>query len=181
MYGIIICNEKYVYYYYFLINFYWNIVALGFPGGASGKESKSESCSVVSYSLRPHGLYSYHARILQWVAFPFSRGSFQPRDRTQVSCTAGGFFTRWATREAPSANAGDTGDSGSIPELGRSHGEGNCNPLQNSCLENPLDRGGWWATFHRVRKSRKSLKRLSAAQHSCFTMLCQCLLLGELN
>jgi len=43
------------------------------------------------------------------------------------------------------ANAGDTGDSGSIPESGRSPGEGNGNPLQYSCLENPMDRGAWWA------------------------------------
>ena len=41
------------------------------------------------------------ARILEWVAFPFSRGSSQPRDQTQVSRIAGGFFTSWATREAP--------------------------------------------------------------------------------
>ena len=40
------------------------------------------------------------ARILEWVAYPFSRGSSQPRDQTQVSCIAGGFFTSWATREA---------------------------------------------------------------------------------
>ena len=40
------------------------------------------------------------ARILEWVAFPFSRGSSQPRDQTQVSRTTGRFFTRWATREA---------------------------------------------------------------------------------
>ena len=40
------------------------------------------------------------ARILEWVAFPFSRGSYQPRDQTQVSHIAGGFFTSWATREA---------------------------------------------------------------------------------
>ena len=40
------------------------------------------------------------ARILEWVAFPFSRGSSQPRDRTQVFCIAGGFFNSWATREA---------------------------------------------------------------------------------
>ena len=47
------------------------------------------------------------ARILEWVAFPFSRGSSQPRDQTQVSHIAGGFFTSWATREAqqyPEAN-----------------------------------------------------------------------------
>ena len=40
------------------------------------------------------------ARILEWVAFPFSRGSSQLRDQTQVSRIAGGFFTSWATREA---------------------------------------------------------------------------------
>ena len=45
-----------------------------------------------------HGLLQ--ARILEWVAFPFSRGSSQPRDQTQVSCFAGRFFTNWATREA---------------------------------------------------------------------------------
>ena len=46
-------------------------------------ESESEACSVVSDYLRPHGLYSpgiLQARILEWVAFPFSRGSSQPRD-----------------------------------------------------------------------------------------------------
>ena len=58
---------------------------------------ESESHSVVSYSLRPHG---YWTRILEWVAFPFSRGSSQPRDRTQVSRIAGGFFTSWATRKS---------------------------------------------------------------------------------
>ena len=64
----------------------------------------SESHSVVSDSLWPHGLYIVHgilqARILEWVAVPFSRGSSQPRDRTQVSRIAGGFFTTWAIREA---------------------------------------------------------------------------------
>ena len=43
-----------------------------------------------------HGILQ--ARILEWVAFPFSRGFSQPRDWTQVSCTEGGFFTSWATR-----------------------------------------------------------------------------------
>ena len=59
-----------------------------------------DSCSVVSDSLWPHGILQ--ARILEWVAFPFSRGSSQPRDQTQVSHIAGGFFTSWATREAQS-------------------------------------------------------------------------------
>ena len=52
-----------------------------------------------------------------------------------------------------SANTGDLRDTGSIPGLGRSPGEGNGNPLQYSCLENPMDRGAWWATVHGVTKS----------------------------
>ena len=56
------------------------------------------------------------------------------------------------------ANAGDIRDVGSIPGLGRSPGEGNSNPLQYSCLENPMDIGAWRATVHRVAKSRTQLK-----------------------
>ena len=106
--------------------------------------SESESRSVVSDSLQPHGLYSpwnspgqktgvdnlsllqgifptqglnpglphcrqilYQLshkgspRILEWVAYPFSRRSSWPRNRTRVSCIAGGFFTNWVIREAP--------------------------------------------------------------------------------
>ena len=54
-------------------------------------------------------------------------------------------------------NSGDTGDMGSIPGLGRSPGERNGNPLQYSCLGNPMDRGAWWATVHGVKKSQKQL------------------------
>jgi len=59
------------------------------------------------------------ARILEWVAFPFSRGSSQPRDRTQVSCIAGGFFTSWATIDGKKKN-----DSLQVLSLG----------LKNSCM-----------------------------------------------
>ena len=51
------------------------------------------------------------------------------------------------------ANAGDIRDAGSVPRSGRSPGEGNGTPLQYSCLENPTDRGAWWATVHKVAKS----------------------------
>ena len=54
-------------------------------------------CDPMDYTV--HGILQ--ARILDWVAFPFSRGSSQPRDQTQVSRIAGGFFTSWVTREAP--------------------------------------------------------------------------------
>ena len=61
----------------------------------------------------------------------------------------------------PPANAGDERDVGSIPESGRSPGEGHGNPLQYFCLENPMDRGAWWATVHGVTQSWTQLKRLS--------------------
>ena len=60
----------------------------------------------------------------------------------------------------PPANAGDIRDLGWILELGRSPQRGHGNPLQNSCLENPMDRGAWWATVHRVYKETR-LKQLS--------------------
>ena len=52
------------------------------------------------------------------------------------------------------ASAYNEGDLGSIPGLGRSPGEGNGNPLQYSCLENPMDEEAWWAIVHEVTKSR---------------------------
>ena len=54
----------------------------------------------------------------------------------------------------PFANAGGTRDAGLIPKLGRSPGEGNGNPLQYSCLENPMDRVAWQSIVHGVTKSR---------------------------
>ena len=57
----------------------------------------------------------------------------------------------------PAANAGDTRDMGLIPGLGRSPGEGNGNPLQYSCLENPMDRGAWWAVVLGVANSQTQL------------------------
>ena len=49
-------------------------------------------------------------------------------------------------------SACNTGDSGSVPGLGRSPREGNGYPLHYSCLENPMDRGAWWASVHEVAK-----------------------------
>ena len=54
----------------------------------------------------------------------------------------------------PSANAGDVRDVGSISGSERSPGGGHGDPLQYSCLENPMDRGAWQATVHRVAKNR---------------------------
>ena len=60
------------------------------------------------------------------------------------------------------ASARNAGDLGSIPGLGRSPGEGNGNPLQYSCLENPMDRGAWWATVQGVAKSRTRLSNFTS-------------------
>ena len=54
-------------------------------------------CRQILYQLS----YQGSPRILEWVAYPFSSGSSQPRNWTGVTCIAGGFFTNWATREAP--------------------------------------------------------------------------------
>ena len=66
----------------------------------------------------------------------------------------------------PPAIAGDIRDADSVLGLGRSPEEGKGNPLQYSCLENPMDRAAWWATVHGVTKSQTRLKQLSTAQSS---------------
>ena len=73
----------------------------------------------------------------------------------------GGVFQVELVVKNPLAKAGDIRDTDSIPGLGRSPGWGHGNPLQYSCLENPMDRGPWWATVHRVAKSWTRLKPLS--------------------
>ena len=65
----------------------------------------------------------------------------------------------------PPANAGDERNQGSMPESGRSPGEGNGSPLQYSCLENPMDSGAWWAPSH------KDLDTTEATYHDVSTTL----------
>ena len=69
-----------------------------------------------------------------------------------VHVLVGGFPDGSAIKNLP-ADARDTGDTGSVPGLGRFPRVGNGNTLQYSCLGNPIDRGPWWATLHRVAKS----------------------------
>ena len=63
-----------------------------------------------------------------------------------MDCQVLPWWFRWES-------ASNVGDPGSIPGSGRSAGEGNGNPLQYSCLENPMDRGAWWAIVHGIAKS----------------------------
>ena len=62
-------------------------------------------------------------------------------------------------------SACNMGDLGSIPGWGRSLGEGNGNPLQYSCLENPMDGGAWWTIVHGVAKSRTQLSNFTSLLH----------------
>ena len=80
-------------------------------------------------------LWRYPTRVLPWGL-----------TGKESSCSAGG-----------EGGAGGTGDASSIPGSGRLQGEGNGNPLQYSCLENPMNRGAWWAAVHRVAKNQKQL------------------------
>ena len=68
-------------------------------------------------------------------------------------------------------SACNAGDPGSVPRLGRFPGVGHGNPLQYSCLENSMDRGGWWATVHGVTKSLAQMSELIHTQQVMFKIL----------
>ena len=70
----------------------------------------------------------------------------------------GGGFQSGSSGKESACDAGDIRDLGLINELGRCPGGGHSNPLQYSYLENPMDRGAWWATVHGVPKNRARLK-----------------------
>ena len=102
-------------YYGFLLNSYmhkakdshwWPVPGIHLRPRESVKTLATQSCATLCSPMdcsppgsSVHGIFQ--ARILEWFAISFSRGSSQPRDWTQVSCTAGRFFTNWAPREAP--------------------------------------------------------------------------------
>ena len=131
----------------------WNsFVILDFPGGSDGKEPlcnagerKWKSLSRVWLFVTPWTIWSmgFSSQNTGVSRHSFSRGSSQPRVWTQISHTAGGFFTCQAPREA----------LGSIPGSTRSPGEGDGNPLQYSCLENPMVGEAWQAIVQGVGKN----------------------------
>ena len=71
---------------------------------------------------------------------------------------------RWLNGEEPACQCRKTGEANSVPGIGRSPEGGNGNPLQYSCLENPMDGGAWWATDHEVTKNQTWFR--DWAQHS---------------
>ena len=108
-------------------------------------------CSLPGSSV--HGILQ--ARVLEWGAIAFSEEYILlgPISVYPVLCW---FWASPTAQWIKRSNAGDTGDSGSIPGLGRSPGGGNGNPFQYSCLENPMDTGAWRATV-RVGMALRSI------------------------
>ena len=117
--------------------------------------------SVVSASLQPHG----QRRICPWDSPGKNSGvgshSFLYGISPNLGTEAGSPALMVPVVKNLPANSRDIKDTGSIPGPGRTPGGGHSNPLQYSWLENPMDRGAWWATIHRVTKSQTQLKRLS--------------------
>ena len=82
-------------------------------------------------------------------------------------------FPGGASGKEHACHAGDRRNMGSLFGLGRPPGGGHSNPLQYSCLENPMDRGAWWATVHWAVKSKTQLKQLG--MHRCIRVcVCVC-------
>ena len=86
---------------------------------------------------------------------------------TLLRCTR--LFPGGSVSKESACNAGDSGDAGSIPGLGGAPKEGNGNPLQYCCLENPMDKGAWWVTVHGVTKSWTQLSTTLVCMYKAVT------------
>ena len=125
----------------------WSIVATVSP--LKVKVKVAQSCPTLCDPMGHTVLGILQARILAWVAFPFSRGPSQPRNRTQVSCIAGGFFTSWAMKEAPATATAKSLQS--CPTL--------CDPIPGTLQARTL---GWVAiSFSSAWKWNVKVKSLS--------------------
>ena len=101
----------------------------------------------------------FQARILGQVDISYSRGSLRSREQNYIFCISCiGWWPDGTVVKNPPANAVDVG---SIPGLGKAPGGSHANPLQYSCLENPMDRGDCWATVHGGHKESDTTDWLS--------------------
>ena len=102
--------------------------------------------------------------------------AYQSARHIIISC----LFYYWASQvvlvvKNPSINAGNIRDTGSLPGSGRLPGGGHGNPFQYSGLENPTERGAWWAAVYRVAKSRTHLKQLSTHTDIIISVIFTCI------
>jgi len=153
----------------------WRIVGTGEPGGLPSMGSHRVGHDWSSSSIQ---FLSKEMMLLLKISFDHSLKNYLRHKHTKHNKRPLGkplaiyiYIPCWVAQlvKKPPANEGDARDTGSNPGSRRSPGEGHGNPLQYSCLGNPMDRGAWWATVHRVTKSHAPLKWLSTAQHIFMT------------
>ena len=106
--------------------------------------------------------FHFEAFLKGLVRLALHSDSFINKNKALKLCCDGGIcgqeaFPDGSEGRGSVCNAGDTGDTSSIPESGRSSGEGNGNPLQYSCLESPMDRRAWRAMVSGVKRSQTQL------------------------
>ena len=145
----------------------WRIPGTGEPGGLQSRVAQSwTQLNDFTFTFYSHTLekeMATHSSVLAWripgTGEPgglLSMGSHRVghglKRLSSSSNGSVGFPGGSVLKDLP-ANAGDTKDVGSFPVSGRSPGGGYGNPLQYSCLGNPMDRGTWWATVHGISKS----------------------------
>ena len=134
----------------------------------------SRLCDPINCSLQNSSVHGIlQERILEWVVISSSRGSSWPRDWTRISCISciAADSLPWSHQESPLR----------VCMYVYTHicmyvcvyiGEDNGTPVQYSCLENPMDRGAWWAAIYGVAQSRTRLKRLSSSSSSVCICMC---------
>ena len=136
-----------------------------------GSEKWQNKSMIVRNTRVTRPTHHSHMKSLIYGPEQVSQGSRFHRSLLVLVGTYTGFsLDRWASQLAQWVKnltaMQETGDARSIPGLGRSPGGRHGNPFRYSCLENPMDRGAWWATVHGVTKIQAQLKRLCACAHT---------------
>ena len=123
-------------------------------------ETRNEDMEIIRQMSLNQGLMIFK----KWTNYPYLLAVYASEILLLLTCFRASQVA--LVVKNPPANAGDLRNAGSIPGSGRFPGKGHGNPLQYSCLENPMDRGAWWVTVLGVTQSRTRLKRLSMAEHN---------------
>ena len=151
---------------FFFFKFYWSIVDLECYVRLR-YTAKWLSCVCVYTHTHVYIFFSTRGYYRYWIYFPvLYRFLLVIYFVYSSMCVLG--LPRWLSGKESAWNARDTGGTGLIPGSGRSLGGGHGNPLQYSCLENPMDRGAWRATVHGVTKSWTQPNTTWLSSQMCF-------------